>query len=428
MYGLNFQLKSAGSRPPFRDTGKRRGAVSVLVVVMLIAILACTALCIDIGWGALAQSQLQNAADSASAAGAAQLITNYSAYSIPSQSNQIGLIFSAKSSASSYCFRFAGYNKAGDVSSLALTNGDIQIGFTDASGYFDANSWNYPNTVKVKTRRDTTANGSLPLFIAPVLGTSKLNLTATSSATIYCGLISSFNPNGGGEVSSGITGGLVSGYNLSGSTFDCTLLPVAFDVNSWKQFLSTGASPDGTIQYDGGGTPQIKVYPSPKNSPGNFGMLCIGPWTNSNSIYSNWVLNGPNASDIAALIDAGSFPVRESAPKAWKGSPGVRSSLSSEFSQIIGHPRLLPLFKPAALSPYQAASGSGSNTTYDIVGFAGVKVNLVTGNGGNLYISIQPCDVIDPTAVFDSATVYPLGAEPMGQVKSFAPPAAKFTT
>jgi len=169
------------------------------------------------------------------------------------------------------------------------------------------------------------------------------------------------------------------------------------------------------------------VYPNPKNSPGNFGLLCIGPWTNATPDYSNWVLNGPSASDLQCLINAGSFPVSQSSPKPWKGSPGLRSTLSSYFSQIIGQPRLLPLFQPASDSPYQAASGSGSNTTYAIVGFVGVKVTQVTGHGENLNISVQPCDVTDPTAVFDAASVYPVGAAPTSQLSSFAHPSPKFT-
>src|SRR5206468_10152263 len=57
------------------------------------------------------------------------------------------------------------------------------------------------------------------------------------------------------------------------------------------------------------GAPQIKIYPSPQNSPGNFGLLCIGQWTNSEPDYSNWIQNGPTADDIQALVAAGSLPV-----------------------------------------------------------------------------------------------------------------------
>jgi len=413
-----------------RGAANRQGAVIVLVAVLLIAILACTSLCIDIGWASLSKSELQNAADSSSAAGAAQLMTNYGAYMSPSQSNPNGLISSAEASATTYCVQYAGYNKSGDVSSLKLLSSDIQFGFTDATGNFQSNSSSYPNTVQVLLRRDSTANTPLPLFFASIFGTSSLNLSATSSATTYAGIISSFNPNGGGSgasfaptpagtAPSGAYGSWGNSYSSSTNNFNCKLLPLAFDVNEWNMFFSTGMSPDGTINTDANNNPQIQVYPSPKNSPGNFGLLCIGPWTNATPDYEYWVLNGPRASDLQSLVNAGSFPVSMSTPKPWKGSPGLRSVLSSYFSQIIGQPRLLPLFQPATVSPYQAASGSGSNTTYAIVGFVGVKVNHVSGSGSNLNISVQPCPVIDPTAVFDSTTVYPVGAAPASQLQSF---------
>jgi hypothetical protein len=250
-------------------------------------------------------------------------------------------------------------------------------------------------------------------------------------------LITSFNPSGGGVgstfnptpsgTSAGAYGGWGNTYGNSGSSFNCTLLPLAFDVNHWNQFLANGTSPDGNVHTDGCGIPQIQVYPSPKNSPGNFGLLDIGAWTNSTPVYSNWVLNGPSATDIQYLVNNGEFPVSMTTPKDWKGSPGLRTALSSSFSQIIGEPRLLPLFQPASQSPYQAASGTGSNTTYAIVGFVGVKVCLVAGSGSNLNISVQPCSVIDPTAVFDSTSVYPLGTAPATQLQAFTITAPKLT-
>lgn len=398
-----------------------------MLALMLIAVFACTALCIDIGWAALTKSELQNAADSSAAAGAAQLVGNFSKYSIPNQSNSANLIASAQESASIYSTRFAGYNDAGGVNSLSLPSGDISFGFVDAAGTYHADYAGYPNTVQVTVRRDSTANTPLSLFVAPVLGTKKLNMSASSSATIYSGLITSFNPSGGGETSSGGISVTADNSSSSSSTFNCTLLPVAFDVNHWNQFMTNGASPDGTVHTDGAGTPQILMYPSPKNSPGNFGLLCIGHWTNNDPDYSYWILHGPTSNDIQILVNQGSFPVSMTSPKPWKGSPGLKSNLVNDFAAIIGQPRLLPLFKPASQTPYQAASGSGSNTTYNIVGFVGVKVTQASGNGKNMNVSIQPCDVIDPTAVFDSATMYPSGAAPSTQLKSFTHTSTKFT-
>ncbi len=410
---------------------RRRGAVIVLLALLLIGVFACTALCIDVGWMTATKSSLQNAADSAAAAGAAQLQTHYGSYSIAPQAVQTSITAAATVSASTYSTLYASYNGAGEVGSLALPASDIVYGFTDANGHFAANAGGFPNTVQVTTRRDSSANTSLSLFFAPVIGRESVDLTASSSATVYTGLISAFNYNGGGESSFGGSGGSGHGwgddYAGAGGGFNCTLLPLAFDMNHWNQFVSNGTSPDGVVHADAAGVPQIQVYPSPKNSPGNFGLLCIGPWTNAQPIYSNWVLNGPSDSDLQALVNAGSFPVSTTSPKPWKGSPGLKSSLLPDFIAIKEQPRLLPIFRPATTSPYQAASGNGSNTTYSIVGFVGVKVTVAAGHGTNMTICVQPCDVIDPTAVFDSATLFPAGTEPPSQLKTFTHPAVKFT-
>lgn len=421
-------------------TTSRRGVIAVMVAVLMIVLLTFISLCVDIGWATLTRSQLQHAADAAALAGVSPLLSNYSNYSIAIPYNRNQILTTAENSASDYSIRYAGYNAAGDVHNLALLATDVQFGYTDANNVFFPGASGYPNTVQVKVRRDNTANAPLPLFFASVMGTSNLSLTSTSSATIYTGLITAFNPQGGGEgaaffPTSGC-GNASGGYGnwgnsyasaSAGTSFNCTLLPVAFDVNHWNQFLATGTSADGTTNVDGNNMPMLKIYPAPQNSPGNFGLLCIGPWTNATPVYENWILNGPSATDLQTLVGNEQFPVSLSTPKPWKGSPGLRTALSSYFAQIIGQPRLLPLFQPCSESPYQAASGSGSNTTYAIVGFVGVKVCLVSGSGSNLNISVQPCSVVDPTAVFDSATIYPAGAAPGAQLQSFTHPMPKFT-
>ena len=413
-----------------RPVIRRRGAVAVLVAVLMIPMLAFVAFCVDIGWMTTTKSELQNAADSAAAAGARQLVDNYGAYSAASSSKRQTLVASAKSEANTYSTQFGGYNNAGGVASLQVLSDDIQFGFTDANGNYESSATyaGYPNTVQVVARRDASANGRLPLHFAGVMGKRDTALTATASATIFTGRITAFNPQGGGDgADGGGDGAAGDDYSADGSGAGCGLLPVAFDINVWNQFFTTGESADGVVHTDAAGSPQIQVYPSPQNAPGNFGLLCLGPDTNATPSYSNWILNGPCDSDLQNLIDRGRFPVSEPAPKAWKGTPGLHNTLRSDFAAIIGQPRLLPLFKPASACPYQAASGAGNNATYTIVGFVGVTVTSVTGNGNNLNITVQPCSVIDPTAVFDPASIYPAGAEPASQLKTFTHVSAKFS-
>ena len=423
---------------------RRRGAIAVLMAVLMIPLLAFVAFCVDIGWVTSTKSELQNAADSAAAAGARQLVNNYGVYASTASSKRQNLINGAEQNATTYSRRFSGHNEAGGVTSLNMLPEDVQFGFTDASGNFQPSSARpgYPNTVQVLARRDGGANGRLPLFFAAAIGHRDTALTAAASSTIYTGLITSFGPprqvpgrNGGGGVGVGVgegPGGDGDGawgddYWNDGVGFHCGLLPVAFDVNTWNLFFASGASPDGLVYADDTGTPEIKIYPSPQQAPGNFGLLCIGTPTNATPDFQNWILNGPCVADLQSLASSDAFPVSQESPRPWKGTPGLRSTLRSDFAAIIGQPRLLPLFQPASTTPYQAASGAGSNASYNIVGFVGVMVTKVTGSGGNLDITVQPCSVLDPTAVFDPATIVPAGAEPSSQLKTFTFVSPKFS-
>lgn len=440
------------------QASSRRGVSAVIVAILLVVLFAFTAFCVDIGWTTLTKSHLQNAADSAAAAGARQLVDNYAAYSIPLSQQRAALIAASRDLATEISAQYGAYHRAGDAPQLTVRPEDIILGFTNAAGVFESLETysGYPNTVKVITRRDNGSNGRLPFFFAPVIGVNDTSVTATASATIYTGLITSFDPdlvsgsgnnsggsgsggnggsnghgngNGSGNASGG-TGGLGSGGGGSSSSsgLGCSLLPIAFDVHAWTRFLNDGRSPDGQVHPGTNGIPQIQVYPSPQNSPGNFGLLCIGPDTNAVPDFRDWILDGPTANDLQWLIETNKLPVALNQPRPWKGTPGLRNTLRSDFEDIIGQPRMLPLFEPIQLSPsYQAAGGQGSNTFYNIVGFVGVKVTSVTGNGSNLNITVQPCDIVDPTAVFDPLTVFPVGAEPPSQMRTFTHVSTRFT-
>ena len=154
------------------------------------------------------------------------------------------------------------------------------------------------------------------------------------------------------------------------------LLPFALDVNYWRQFCANGTSPDGTIHTAANGYPEIQIFPCPANTPGSSGQT-------------------PN--DISYLLNNSLLPVAMGSPKQWPLQGSVASGT--------GVPSLMPLFIPASApagmqalatgTTYQAASGTGNNATYAIVGFVGVCIS----EAGGAVISVQPCAVLDPTAV-----------------------------
>jgi Flp pilus assembly protein TadG len=370
---------------------QRKGAIAILVAIFSVGLFGMVAFAVDIAWIASTKARLQAAADAAAEAGARQLIEGYVLFNFPLATGKDTIIANAEASARSYAKTFAGYNGAGEVGSLTLNDSDIEFGYTNSAGVYAALSGSnvYPNTCKVTLRRDSSANGALTLFFAPVLGTSSTTLTATATAVIYTSTsVTNFNTG------AGINGGM---------------LPVALDINAWTTFYATGQSPDGVVHIGANGLPQLKVYPTPANAPGNFGLLSIGEPSSATPSYRNWIGYGPSPADMQYLNDNNLVPVSASSPQPWVAGPGMKSTLEGDFAGVANLPRLMPLFQPVSTSPYQAAASQGSNAYYNIVGFAGVKITEATGNGNNMNISVQPAAEADATVNYDPTKVVPAG-------------------
>jgi Flp pilus assembly protein TadG len=363
---------------------------------------------IDIGYVALVAADLQTAADAAALAGAERLQELYVRYTLPGQSYQNDILTAATTHTTggpmAIAEAFASYNKAGNVN-ITVRDQDVTFSYLDASGTFHTNYWaqgltgGFPNSITVVARRDNVQNTPLLLFFGPIFGFTTKNLTATATATIYSGDVTSL------RAIPGIT---------------AHILPVALDVNVWKTFYATGLSPDGVKHLASNGDPQLHVYPlgpwdsaTSTNTPGSFGLIDVGPPTNSVPAFRNWIDTGETPNDINWLVSNGMLPVSQGSPKNWKVGPGLKSTLQPNFYSQLGVPNLIPLFMPETISPtqqasgwqgvstgpsYVAANGTGQNATYAVVGFAGVTITQADGNGSNMDISIQPYANVDPTA------------------------------
>ena len=278
--------------------------------------------------------------------------------------------------------RFAGYNQAGGVY-LQLPDSDVSFSYYDGTTFQPASTTLFPNTITVTTRRDNTANSPLSLFFGNIFGMSNSNISATASATIYAGDVSSLK--------------IIPGVNAH-------ILPVALDVNVWTQFMNANwSSPwlTGAVSNGPNSNPQLKVYPFSTNTPGSFGLLDTGIPSNNSPAFRNWIDNGSTPNDISYLLTNALLPVSPSAPEPWKCGPGITSTLLSNFQSQDGVPNLIPLFVPVSPIPnYVAASNTGQNATYAIIGFAGITITEADGTGNaGMTICIQPCSVVDPTAV-----------------------------
>lgn len=380
---------------------RRRGAIAALTAILMVVVLAMVAFAVDVGYIVEVRQELQNAADSASLAGAGKL------YDLELQANfasQGGLLLvdPAVTAATSEARLFAGKNTAGGLS-VAVNDSDIVVGYSDGSSPFQilppsAPSF-LPNTVQVTVRRDATVStGPLGLFFGPVLGYSTQDLQATATAAYV--------------------GNNVVGFSAPSGTWKSPLLPIGLAADAWQALLNKTPLPSGYTSADqyrfttpqpgnlppnnvskqADGIPELTgIYPNP-NAPGNFGLVDIGPNANDAPAFWNWISNGPSASDLTYLAanrngvsGSSSWQATPSQPATIKGGPGLKASDQSYLQGIIGQQRIMPLFSQV--------SGTGQNATYTIVGFAAVTIMDASLTGNNKYITIQPVTVVDPTVV-----------------------------
>jgi Flp pilus assembly protein TadG len=401
----------------------RTAAIAPLTAVLLVPLLAIVAFAVDIGWIALTQSDLQNAADSAALAAAGQLTNGFVSYNLPGQStlNQNSILSTSEAAAQTYAKNFAGYNTAGNVALTTLPNADVEFGSPDASGNYTTPAAGYPNTVKVTVRRDATANGPLGLFFGPVIGLPTVNLKATAASAVYAINIAGFTNN--------------ANLNLN-------MLPMTYDVNNWNNFVATGADPDGNVTKDSNGNPELNIYPSVKDS-GNFGLLSLDGSHIGASTVSGWISDGLQQSDVQGLLSAGGqtplIPLSQHNPNIlpqnstdgmgswnWIGDTGMKTSVLHTLSNYTGHTYILPLFQPLNGTPgpsYTAGNGQGSNYYYNLVKFVSVQVIYVDNKS---VIVVPGADVVnlDNVTLTSAATpaVAATGGSGAALPTTFAPP------
>src|SRR5215831_9364312 len=208
--------------------GKRRGAIVPLAALLMAVLVGMLAFAIDVGYMATVKAELQNAADAAALAGAERLQNQFVQFYAPGQQHQDQVYnytttnTSDPNSPIATAQRFAGFNKAGGLY-LQLPDSDVSFSYYDGTTFQPASTTLFPNTITVTTRRDNTANSSISLFFGNIFGVSNSSITATASATIYAGDVSSLQ--------------VIPGVNAH-------VLPVALDVNVWTQFTNaTWSSP-----------------------------------------------------------------------------------------------------------------------------------------------------------------------------------------
>jgi Flp pilus assembly protein TadG len=390
-------------------TARRGSAVMVLTALMATFLVGVAAFVVDLGYIAVARSELQNAADAAALAGAAQLqseeaqqaLYNATKNGLPKQN-----YYNGDNAMRQEAQTFGQAHRAGAVTLVVdknlgnKTDGDILLGYMNPLNHKAAMTYDtYPyNAVQVRTYRDATHSGSLNLFFAGVFAQNTKDVGATGTAMLipapwkllpitmhiddYLNLLNNQSETG----------------ETDDYTYDPDITPLSDTDFSNRVLGGTGgaADPDNI--------PEFKLFPDKGGTPGNFGTVDLGPLTGSTSDLERQIRGGLSPSDVTQLqlqgkLTNGKFVATLSTPVMLSGDSGVSWSIENSLTDAVGQARTIPLYRTVTLG--------GTIAQYEIVGFANVViVKADNGGGGGKRILVQP---IAPFKVMSSPDENGLG-------------------
>lgn len=372
-------------KPAMRGkVNQRRGAVVVLAAFLSVVLFGFAALTLDIGYLCLARSQLQNAADSAALASAVHLLDE-------SRLNTVTADLMAPPFAliRSTAQEFAAMNEAagrpvtladnptndpdGEIVVAQLTTpGDLNetLLFLTPSQY---------NTVRVSTRFTEGASGAISLFFGRVFGHTHADVSAAATATVWPGVV---------------------GFRLPvASTETVKMLPFAVDRAAWNNVRYSGGGTDSynwdplalTVTPGADGIRELAVFPN-DTAAGNLGILDIGHTGSSTADVERQIRYGLSSFDLA--YHGGDLTLNPATGTlSLGGATGLSAGMKDALQDIVGQPRIAPL--------YSSVSGVGSNATYTIVGFAGVRVVHVNLKGAEKALVLQMANVMSSHATLN---------------------------
>jgi hypothetical protein len=173
------KIGKAMCRPPvIQDT---RGAVAVIVAIVMVVLFSFGALALDISNAMIARNELQNVADASALAGARQLGVIYAA--LPTGTPYTTYVLSNPSAVVNAVTTVALANQARQVA-IAINAGDIQIGVWDSITRTLAVGNVGATGVRVTARRDGGANGPVATWLAGIMNINSMNVVATATAAL----------------------------------------------------------------------------------------------------------------------------------------------------------------------------------------------------------------------------------------------------
>ncbi len=367
---------------------QRKGAIIVMVAVMLVVLLGCAALAVDIGYLYVARAELQRTADAAAMAGAQALGR--------SSDSPIGDYYQCSGVVYSEAEKYASLNAAVGQGVVLNRNSDITIGYLadphDRNAALQIVSLDQANAVQVIARRTSShTGGEIPLFFAPLWGLNSSTVGASAIAVLDDRFYA-YAPKPIGGIGA---------------------LPLAVDEQVWNDQIVVGNGSDqysfdsitGDVSTSLDGVPEVKLFPTKlgpseqddNEGAGNFGVLHIGPSSGTSTIVEQ-INNGISAEDFTDLTGepmikfyeqvSGEPVVYNAVSYDILGDPGMKVGMENAVQAKIG--------KKVGIFLYNDVSGTGANTVFSITGMRFVRVMSVDLHGGDKVIVIQPVPYYGP--------------------------------
>lgn len=359
----------------------RRGAVAVLVLFLLVAILGCVSLALDLGYLTVARTEMQRTADSAALAAAWELIDENM---LTGDFTMEGSMADAREQAAAFATANRVCTKGPNVDTDADNSPerDVVVGtlwnFSDHTEEMSyANPADY-NVVRVRIRRTPEMNGQVPVFFAQIWGRGGCSIQAEATAGTLKNV-----------------GGFKAPSN-SGETLG--ILPFALDVDTWNAVLAQQTADEWswdnetkTIVPGPDGVHECNLFPQGTGSPGNRGTIDIGSDNNSTADIADQITGGVTAEDLE--YHGGKLQLDENGELLLNGDTGISAGVKDELASIKGQARIIPIFSQVV--------GPGNNAEYTIVKFCGVRILDVklTGSNNSKCVIIQPANVVTKGAI-----------------------------
>jgi Flp pilus assembly protein TadG len=392
----------------FKLLRNQRGVSAVIIALLLVVLLGMAALAVDLGYLYVTRNELQNVADAAALAATRRLGEIYQAMPGNLQADyDLSNFPTDRTDMENIAIEVAGMNKAA-AAGITILNADIEFGQWDFVNRSLTVTDDQPDAVRVKARKDETANNPVTTFFAKVFNVNTMAVTATATAAL----------SGQGETEEGeliLPIGISYAWFTGGAWCDETIkFSPTKDPDAcagWNSFTFDPPN-DAILRKILEGNPN---YTSPPTTAGETVFNFIGGDLSQNTFEQLLQLYRDKGFDIVA--GTGSPPNGDGTfePAATvDGSPVTGALQEGEglektgtmYDDKTGEPIYYPDDKAQAMEPrkehvwythvvvYDWPDCSNPNTAIKIVGYAPIRMETVldAGNDGKTVVGQVTCD------------------------------------